>query len=251
MRGLWSDAGGRRALTTGALSTLVALAIPVVLLGNGLWLLTNDWYVHAEYARPGFPDDRYGLAKEERTRLALLGLDAIQPFNGAGVQVLREARFGDGTPAFNDREIAHMDDVRGVVGKVLLAHAVAVGVIALAALAGRLGRMGGALARGLFGGGLLTLGIAAVLGIYMLANFDDFFVQFHEALFEAGTWSFPLSDTLIRLYPDAFWSDFGAVLAAFTVLQAVALSGGLWWWRRRAARRTVAAAPQGDPQPST
>ncbi len=239
----------RRALPT-VLSTIVALAVPVVLLGNGLWLLTNDWYVHAEYARPGFPDDRYGLTRAERTALAIVGLDAIQPFNGRGVEVLREARLPDGTPAFNEREVAHMDDVRGLVGKVFLAHALAVGAIVLAALAAYFLQAKGVLARGLFRGSVLTLGIAAAIGIYMLANFDDFFVQFHEALFEPNTWRFPSSDTLIRLYPDAFWSDFGAVLAGFVVLQAVALGGGLWWWKRRASRRGVGAAPQGDPQPS-
>lgn len=239
----------RRALPT-ALSTIVALAVPVVLLGNGLWLLTNNWYVHAEYARPGFPDDRYGLTGAERTELALVGLDSIQPFNGQGVQVLREARLPDGSPAFNEREVAHMLDVRGLIGKVFLAHAIALGVVLLIALTARLRHIEGVLGRGLFRGGLFTLGIAAVLGIYMLANFDNFFVQFHEALFEAGTWSFPSSDTLIRLYPDAFWSDFGAVLAGLVVLQATALSGGLWWWRRRDERRSVEAAPQGDPQPS-
>jgi integral membrane protein (TIGR01906 family) len=233
-----------------ALSTLVALAVPAVLLGNGLWLLASDWYVHAEYARPGFPDDRYGLAGSERTKLALAGLDSIHPFNGEGVEVLRQARLPDGSPAFTEREVAHMADVRGLVGKVLLAHAVALGVIALAALTARLLEVRGALSSGLVRGGLLTLGISAVIGIYMLANFDDFFVQFHEALFEGDSWRFPSSDTLIRLYPDAFWSDFGAVLAGFVVVQAAALSGGLWWWRRRAARRAPAGTPHSDPQPS-
>jgi integral membrane protein (TIGR01906 family) len=233
------------------LSALVALAVPAVLLGNGLWLLTNDWYVHAEYARPGFPEDRYGLSKAERTELALVGLDSIQPLNGDGVEVLREARLPDGAAAFTEREIAHMADVRGLVGKVLLAHAIALGVIALAAAAAWLLRLHRVLARGLLGGGLLTLGIAALLGIYMLANFDDFFVQFHEALFEGDSWRFSSADTLIRLYPDAFWSDFAAVVAGFTVVEALVLSGVCWWRLRRSRARALQPAPaSGDPQPS-
>jgi integral membrane protein (TIGR01906 family) len=222
-----------------AFATVVALAIPAVLLGNGLWLLTNSWYVHAEYARPGFPDDRYGFTKEQRTALALVGLDSIHPFNGDGVQVLRDARLPGGGPAFNEREIAHMDDVRGVVGNVLLGHLIALATIVLIWIVNWRLRLPGVMARGFFVGGLLTLGVAALLGIYMLVNFDDFFVQFHQALFEGDSWRFPSSDTLIRLYPDAFWSDFGGVLAGLTVLQAVLLSGGVWWSRRR---RTRAAA---------
>ncbi len=228
-----------------ALAALVALAVPAVLLGNGLWVLTNEWYVHAEYARPGFPDDRYGFTKEQRTELALVGLDSIRPFNGDGVQVLREARLPDGSAAFTEREVFHMAEVRGLVGKVLLAHAVALGAIALAWLLSRRLRLAGVMTRGLVGGSALTLGIAAVLGVYMLANFDGFFVQFHEALFTGDTWRFPSSDTLIRLYPDAFWSDFAGVLAGLTLAQALLLGGVLWWRRRSAARRVAPAAATG------
>ena len=215
------------------LSAVVALAVPAVLLGNGLWLLVNDWYVHAEYARPGFPDDRFGFTAAERTRLALVGLDSIHPFNRDGVDVLREARLPAGGPAFNEREIVHMQDVRGLVGKVLLAHAIALLAILVAWILARAGHVRGAVSRGLLVGGLLTLALAATLGLMMLVAFDWFFVQFHEALFTGETWQFPSSDTLIRLYPDAFWSDFGGVLAGLTVIQAAALSGGLWWWLRR------------------
>jgi integral membrane protein (TIGR01906 family) len=221
-----------------------------VLLGNGLWLLTNGWYVHAEYARPGFPDDRYGFTGEQRTELALAGLRSIQPSNRDGVEVLREARLPDGTPAFNEREIAHMADVRGLVGKVLLAHAIALAAIVGAGLVlWRLG-FGRLIPRALLGGGLLTLGIAAGIGIYMLVNFDGFFVQFHEALFEGDTWRFRSTDTLLRLYPDAFWSDFGGVLAALTVLQALGLSGVCWWRLRRSRAALTAPIRDGEPASS-
>ena len=43
------------------LALAIALAIPAVLLGNGLWLLTHGWSGHAEYARPGFPDEQFGF----------------------------------------------------------------------------------------------------------------------------------------------------------------------------------------------
>lgn len=228
------------------LTALVALAIPALLLGNGLWLLANGWYVHAAYARPGFPDDRYGFTKSERTELAIVGLRSIQPSNRDGVDVLLEARLSDGTPAFDEREILHMADVRGLVGRVLLAHALALGVI-VAAFAGlRALRVRAAFTRGLFLGGGLTLVLAAALGVLMLASFDRFFVQFHEALFAGDSWRFRSTDTLLRLYPDAFWSDFGAALAILTVAQAAALAGGAWWRLRRSRAAASAAAPKGD-----
>lgn len=224
------------------LSLVVALAVPAALLGNGLWLLANGWYVHAEYARPGFPDDRLGFTREERTELALAGLDSIHPFNGAGVEVLRDARLPDGRPAFGSREIQHMADVRGLVGAVLLAHLLALSAIVIVWFAARARGLDGVVSTGLLRGSVLTLALAAAIGLAMLVSFDWFFVQFHEALFTGDTWRFARSDTLLRLYPDAFWSDFGGVLAGLTILQAIALGGGLWLRRRKVRRPAVASA---------
>jgi integral membrane protein (TIGR01906 family) len=223
------------------LSLVVTLAVPAVLLGNGLWLLTNDWYVHAEYARPGFPDDEYGFTKAERTELALVGLDSIHPFNGSGVQVLRDARLPDGQRAFDAREIQHMADVRGLVGSVLLAHLIALSAIVIVWFAARARGLRGVVSTGLLRGSILTLALAAAIGLAMLVSFDWFFVQFHEALFTGDTWQFASTDTLLRLYPDAFWSDFGGVLAGLTILQALVL-GGVLWRRRKAGGPAVATA---------
>jgi integral membrane protein (TIGR01906 family) len=214
----------------------VALVIPGVLVVNGLRLLANDWYVHAEYARPGFPDDRYGLTKAERTDLALIGLRSIQPQHGEGVELLREARLPEGGPAFTEREIVHMDDVRTLIGYLFWGHLAALG--AIAALTVALARFGfrGVLARGLLGGGVLTLAVAALLVGLMLTDFDWLFNAFHRTFFEGETWVFPTSDTLIRVYPEVFWSDFAIVLGVLTVLQAIALTAGAWWWLRRSRR---------------
>ncbi|MCC6222079.1 MAG: DUF1461 domain-containing protein [Thermoleophilia bacterium] len=234
----------RRALPH-ALTALVALALPALLLGNGLWVLANGWYVHAAYARPGFPDDRHGLTESERTELAIVGLRSIQPLNRDGVGVLREARLPDGSLAFGEREIAHMADVRGLVGRILLAHAIAVGAL-VAAFAGlRALRVRAAFAGGLALGGGLTLVLVAALGVLMLASFDRFFVQFHEALFTGDSWRFRSTDTLLRLYPDAFWSDFGAALAILTVAQAVAVTWLAYRWLRRRGLPVLARSRSG------
>jgi integral membrane protein (TIGR01906 family) len=228
----------------------VAIAVPGILIGNGLWLLMNDWYVHAEYARPGFPDDRYGFTKAERTELALVGLRSIHPKHGEGVQLLREARLPDGSDAFTEAEVEHMGDVRSLVGILLRFSLIGLAAILVLAVASRLGYARGFLPRALFFGSVFTLGAGAVLGVIMLIDFDWFFTQFHLALFEGWTWYFGYEDTLLRLYPDVFWSDFAIVLTALVFLQAVGLGAGTWWWRRRSRARTPEPLPSGDPQPS-
>ena len=241
--------GVRRAAVIVA-TAVVALAVPGILIGNGLWLLMNDWYVHAEYARPGFPDDRYGFTKGERTELALVGLRSIQPQHREGVQLLREARLPDGTPAFTEAEVKHMGDVRSLVGILLRFSLIGLAVLLVLAIASRLGHARGFLPRALFAGSVFTLGAGAVLGVIMLIDFNWFFTQFHLALFEGWTWFFRYEDTLLRLYPDVFWSDFALVLTVLVFLQAVGLGAGAWWWRKRSRVHAPDPLPSGDPQPS-
>lgn len=218
-----------------ALVGAVALLTPPLLVVNGLRVVANDWIVRFEYGRSGFPDDRYGLSRAERTDLALIGLDAITP-GTEGVALLERARLPDGTPAFTEREIEHMDDVRLVFGRALrlqLAALVALAVLALVLARTSLRR---AVPGGLLLGSLLTLAVAVLAIPVILLGFEGFFTRFHELFFDPGTWRFPTSDTLIRLYPERFWEDVSQIVAALTLAQAAALAPLAWWWRRRAQR---------------
>ncbi|MEZ5099854.1 MAG: DUF1461 domain-containing protein [Thermoleophilia bacterium] len=229
-------------------SVLVAALVPGILVVNGLRLLANDWYVHAEYARPGFPPDHLGiLTEEQRIDLALIGLRSIQPQHDEGVQLLRDARLPDGTPAFNDREVQHMQDVRDLVGGFYWAHigSLILLVLLLAALA-RTPATRRYVPRALLGGVGFMVALAAVVGIMMAVAFDWFFTAFHHAFFEGMTWYFYRGDTLLRIYPNRFWNDFGFVLGGVAVVQAIVLAGGCWWWIRR-TRRREAVAPRREP----
>jgi integral membrane protein (TIGR01906 family) len=218
-----------------ALVVAVALVTPAVLVVNGLRVVANDWIVRFEYGRSGFPADRYGLSREERTELALIGLDSITPGTD-GVSLLERAVLPDGTPAFTEREVEHMDDVRRVFGRALRFELALVVVLALLALGLARTPLRAAVPAGLLAGSLLTLAVA-VLAVPVLAlGFEGFFTRFHELFFDPGTWRFPTSDTLIRLYPERFWEDVSQIVAGLTLAQAIALAPLSWWWLRRARR---------------
>ena len=94
------------------LALLITLALPFLLVVSSIRLVANDWFIHFEYnTRPGFPADPYGFTLEERTRLAMDGLYSVLP-QGEGLIRLQQARLSDGSLAFNEREIKHMQDVR-------------------------------------------------------------------------------------------------------------------------------------------
>lgn len=211
---------------------MVTVVTPALLVVNGLRLVAHDWIVRFEYGRDGFPDDPYGLTREERTALALTGLDSISP-GSEGVILLERARLPDGSAAFTEREIEHMADVRGVFGAALRLQLVAAVALALVALALSRTPLRHAVPLGLMLGALVTLAVALLAIPVILLGFDGFFARFHEIFFEPGTWRFPSSDTLIRLYPERFWEDVSQLVAGLTVLQALVLAPlAAWWWRR-------------------
>ena len=97
-----------RSVAAKAVVVAIAVLVPALFVGNGLYLLTHGWFVRAEYARPGFPDDEFGMRTPERTRLAEVGLYSILPWHRDGIGHLERARLDDGSLAFDAHELRHM-----------------------------------------------------------------------------------------------------------------------------------------------
>jgi integral membrane protein (TIGR01906 family) len=217
----------------------IAVLVPVLLAGNGLYVLLHPWFTRFEYGRSGFPPDAYGMSTEERTRLANVGLRSIVPWDRDGIDGLRAARLADGSEAFDARELSHMRDVRRLLLVLLALHAAA--LVALVALAARAPTR--AIARNAVRGGVaFTLGLFAVVGVLLLVDEDWFLTGFHTIFFGSSTsWRFGDRDTLRRVFPDRFWSDTALYLGVGAAMQAVALLA-LTWRRPRATSASPSAS---------
>lgn len=203
------------------LSWIITLSVPIVLTMALVRLLTFPWYPAWEYGRAGFPQDAYGLEQQDRLRLAQA---SIRFLNIPGpTSILQDLELPDGTPAYNERELGHMDDVKRVYNGLTL---LAVGCFVVGGLSiWQLGRLGERCERwtGLIKGAMLTLILLVSLGVWMLLSFDRFFTLFHGVFFQPGTWLFYTSDTLIRLFPLPFWEHAGLFVAGGVTLLALDL----------------------------
>ena len=225
------------------LSVAVTLAVPAILIVTGIRLVTDEHYVEAVYDYGGVPDDRYGLSSTQRERLALVGLESIQP-SSEGSALLREARLPDGEPAFNDRELRHMEDVRTSVVRAYRFQVVAVAAIAvLAVLFALLGSMRALVPVALVRGAALTVVVAVAVGALAATSYGSFEEPFHWLFFEGETWRFEETDTLRRLYPDRFWLDTAIVIGVLCVVQAGLLFFIARLWARRAGVRRPLRLP--------
>ena len=222
---------------------VIALTVTPIFIVNAFRVLATDTFVRHEIDRGGFPPDRYGLTTAERRRLALTGLHSILP-GSAGIVLLERATLPDGSTAFDSRELRHMRDVRSRLGVAYTAQLVALIMIALLAIVlHRSRRWRFVVPCGLLIGSLLTLVIAALAVPVILLGFDGFFLRFHEVFFNGDTWRFSNTDTLLRIYPEAFWQDVAKLAAAIVVGQAVVVGLAAGWWARRS--RPVTPAPGG------
>jgi len=211
---------------------LLVLALPVVLLAADVRFVTGHWFVHWEYGKADFPPDPFGLSTAERTRLAETCVDYLA--TNASLSLLADLQLPGNKPVFNARELRHMADVQVVYSRIMTA-----GIVATLALLGGITTLLTSDHRrrhapaALLSGSLLTLGLLGSVAAVMVLSWGEFFTTFHRIFFEGDSWTFPHSDTLIRLFPMRFWMDVAAVIVGLLVVEALIAGGVGWLWMRR------------------
>ncbi len=208
---------------------IVAIAIPFFLTLVTLRLMIswqNPSYPEFEY--PRIAADPFGFTVDERLDMAETTLAYLRRSEPAEevIFILKDLRLPGGEdPLYNQREIGHMLDVKDLVDtfKILtwiLAIIVIGGLIFL--LARSESRHLGY--KAIMSGGLLTTVILLVMLVLILLSWNLVFTQFHEILFPPDTWTFYYSDSLIRLFPEQFWFDFGLLWTGAIFLEGIILA---------------------------
>jgi len=174
-----------------------------------------------------------GLAQSELDKAA----DGLIAYFKSGEEFIDLTVVKDGRPftLFNEREVGHLKDVKGLFRLVwwmlwgTLAYA-----LAFAGCCLFWWRQRRALGWGLLGGGGLTLFLMLALGIAALIDFDGLFLQFHLLSFANDLWMLnPATDYLIMLFPQGFWYDAAIYCVLGAAGGAIVLGGVGWWLKRR------------------
>lgn len=211
---------------------------PLLMLTNLLWAAGEVNLYRYGFAKYHV-DGATGISLSELSKAAS-GL--VRYFGSSeepvSVTVLKDGRTFE---LFNDKEKAHLRDVKGLIR---LGDRIRAGILVFVfhfvmAVSWR-HRHGGyrrALARaGLWASGL-TLALMAAFGLAAVADFNWLFLQFHLLSFANDLWMLdPATDYLIRLVPQGFFYDATLMVAGATVAEALLLGGVCWAYlgRRRA-----------------
>jgi len=206
-------------------SWFVTLLVPYVLLLLAVRLLLTPFFLEIEYRIPGFPPDTYGFTQADRLHWSKIAWEYL--VNRSDITFLGDLRFTDGNPVYNERELAHMLDVKNLVQIVLKVWYVIIGVLFLVGIWAWRGKWVLDYRRDLRRGGWLTVCLVGAIALLAVVSFWNFFAFFHKIFFESDTWLFLYSDTLIRLFPLRFWQDTFLSVGVMTLVGGLALGFGL------------------------
>ena len=215
------------------------LCLPILLLTASIgWGVNSHWLY------------KYGFEKydvSQTTGLVEVELDKtasglISYFNSAGEDIsLTVIKDGEPFELFNQREVAHLRDVKGLIRLdywVLLGTLIYTLSYAGVNLFWRRGRYWRRLGWGVISGSGITLALILAMGLGILLNFDQLFYQFHLLSFTNELWQLdPTRDYLIMLFPRGFWYDAAifcaGITAGLTIILGGVAGGYLWTSRRR------------------
>lgn len=205
---------------------LFILCLPLLLLTASLGWAVNSLWLY----KYGFEKYNVGqttsLADSELEKAAT-GL--ISYFNSDEEYIsLTVIKDGKSFELFNQREILHLKDVKGLIW---LDYRLSMGMLLYAlAYAGVTlfwRKEWRQLAWGVVGGSGLTLALMLALELGALFNFDQLFLQFHFISFANELWRLdPAKDYLIMLFPQGFWYD-ATLFCVLTTVSMAIIAGGV------------------------
>ena len=223
---------------------LFILCLPVLLLTVSIGWGVNSHRLYKYGLEKYDVSQTTGITHPEMKKAAT-GL--ISYFN-SGDEFISLTVIKDGKPfeLFNQREVAHLKDVKGLIRLdywVLLGTLIYVLSYIGASLFWRRRRYWRRLAWGVVGGSGITLALMLVMGLGILLNFNQLFWQFHLLSFTNELWQLdPTRDYLIMLFPGGFWYDAAVFCAGITTGLAIILggvAGGYLWTSRRGTTATL------------
>jgi integral membrane protein (TIGR01906 family) len=208
----------------GLVSVAFVLLLPLLIIGTSLRGLVTD----RDLMLRGFRDNQVaattGLDDAQLQRIA----DAfVAYFQGPAGQIqMQVTAFGQSRPLFNDKEVAHMEDVQSLIQFFLRMQIVAAAVVVLRlVVAVASDRATAPIGRELLWSTALMVVLVALVGVLSLMDFDALWTRFHQIAFRNDLWQLdPSRDYLIMLFPEPFWFTATIRMATIVALQTVLIA---------------------------
>ncbi|MDO4267392.1 MAG: TIGR01906 family membrane protein [Eubacteriales bacterium] len=220
------------------LGILCAFALMIVLLITSVEAVAywTPGYYEKEY-------EKYGVLEDVHMEMddLLEVTDEMMAYLRGDRDDLHVPTIVDGQPRefFNDREIAHMEDVRGLFLAAIAIRRACLALIAacVAALFLLKADVKRVLPGMLCAGTVLFFALLAVLAGIISTDFSKYFVVFHKIFFRNDLWLLdPSTDLLINIVPEPFFVDTAARIGITYGILVLAVFAACFFWLRRLRR---------------
>jgi integral membrane protein (TIGR01906 family) len=201
-------------------SVLVPIAVVIFIILTSVFLWMNPIIWDSLYNSPGFPPDTYGFTAKDRMTYSRVSLEYM--INDAGISFLANQKLPDGSPLFNERELSHMVDVKRLARSAFITWGILIVLLAGSAILAYRQKWMAVWGRSVSMGGWITIGLIVAIFVFILTSFDTLFTDFHHLFFTGDSWLFLYSDSLIRLFPIAFWQDAFIIVGIVATVLSVA-----------------------------
>ncbi len=211
------------------------LCLPILLFTASIGVAFNSLWLYSYGFGKYEISTATGISQPELIRSARALID----YWNSGEEFISIIVEKDGQPfvLFNEREVTHLKDVKALVRldyAALIATGLYCAAYAALAFCYRRPAYRRDLAVAGFSGGILSLGILAIVGVTALADFDGFWQQFHLLSFTNDLWLLdPSRDFLIMMFPEGFWANSVIVVAGLTAFLALLIGIPSWFYLRK------------------
>ena len=141
---------------------------------------------------------------------------------------------------FNQKEIAHMEDVRDLFAAAIMLRRICLVVIvaAVALLVLLKARISRILPRAICVGTGLFFGLTGILAGIISTDFSKYFIIFHHIFFRNDLWILdPGTDLLINIVPEPFFMDTAARIGLTFGFSVIVVFGLCLFWLYRQSKR--------------
>jgi integral membrane protein (TIGR01906 family) len=208
----------------GLISLAFVLLLPLLVISTSLRGLVTD----RDLMLRGFRDNQVAVTTGlDDVQLARIADAFVAYFQGPPGQIqMQVTAFGQSRALFNDREVAHMEDVQALIQWFLHIQFVAAAVVAVRIAAGVVfDRTPGPIGREMLWSTGLMVALVVLVGVLSLVDFEGLWTRFHQIAFRNDLWQLdPTRDYLIMLFPEPFWFTATIRMATTVALQTVLLA---------------------------
>jgi integral membrane protein (TIGR01906 family) len=205
-------------------SVAFVLLLPLLIIGTSLRGLVTD----RDFMLRGFQDNQVAMTTGlDDAQLGRIADAFVAYFQGPAGQIQMQVNaFGQPRPLFNDREVAHMEDVQALIQFFLRMQLIAGAVVVIRLIfALAVDRSAVPIGRDMLWSTGLMIALVILVGLLSLLDFDALWIRFHQIAFRNDLWQLdPTRDYLIMLFPEPFWFAATIRMATGVALQTVVVA---------------------------